>query len=63
MPQNRKDYSLPGESGAPAPSSSVSSEKNKKGAAAGGMAGLAAGGLWMGVTVGLGTIAGATLLF
>ncbi|PUU72298.1 Glucanosyltransferase-domain-containing protein [Tuber borchii] len=63
VPQNHKDYSLPGESGAPAPSSSASADKNKKGVAASGMAGLAAGGLWMGVTVGLGTIAGAMLLF
>ncbi|RPA89559.1 hypothetical protein L873DRAFT_1721260 [Choiromyces venosus 120613-1] len=66
VPQNQKDYKLPGESGAPAPSSSgsaVNSGDKKKGGAAGGMAGLAVGSLWMGTVVGLGTIAGAMLLF
>ncbi|PWW74066.1 Glycoside Hydrolase Family 72 protein [Tuber magnatum] len=63
VPQNRKDYSLPGESGAPTPSSNGSADESDQGAAAGGIAGLAAGGLWRGVVVGLGVIAGTMLLF
>ncbi|KAG0634286.1 Glucanosyltransferase-domain-containing protein [Tuber brumale] len=63
VPQNRKDYNLPDESGTPAPSSSGGADQSDQGAAAGGMAGLAAGGLWIGIVVGLGTIAGVMLLF